>query len=167
MIQAEVTENAAFNLDFLGVGFPLDLVSGLKLVLAHNTHLFEHPYAGRLEIIVEDKRSRGLAVESPLLSFNLPLVSVAIAVEDNRLDVLDILTDGLEYGSVLVLSGCNQCIDSDLEVSKSLSDSSIESQHSTGAIGLRTYCAELEAISGEGEWRCTVTVGIVNENLRD
>ena len=57
-----------------------------------------------------------------------------------------------------------------LEVNESFSDSTVQGNHRTGAVGLRADSTELEAIAGEGEGRRAVTVGIINQqfwNLRN
>ena len=57
-----------------------------------------------------------------------------------------------------------------LEISQSLSHSTVQGNHGTGTVGLRTNGTELKTVASESEWRGTVTVGIVDEefwNLRN
>ena len=56
-------------------------------------------------------------------------------------------------------------IDTSLEVGKCLSHSSVERYHSTCAVCLGAHSTELETVSGEGEWRRAVAVGVVYEQL--
>ena len=43
VVQAEITEYAAFDLDLLGVGLPLNLVSGFELMPGKDMGGLEHP----------------------------------------------------------------------------------------------------------------------------
>ena len=61
----------------------------------------------------------------------------------------------------------NTSIHTLLEVNQSLSNGTIQGNHGAGTVGLRTYGTELKAVAGEGEWRGTVTVGIIDEQLRN
>ena len=54
-----------------------------------------------------------------------------------------------------------------LEVGQSLCNGTVQGNHRTGAVGLRTYGTELETVSCEGERRGTVTVCVVDEQLRN
>ena len=57
-----------------------------------------------------------------------------------------------------------------LEADECLSNSRVQGNHCTGAVGLRTYGTELKAVACEGEWRGAVTIGVIDQqfrNLRD
>ena len=54
-----------------------------------------------------------------------------------------------------------------LEVDEGLGNSTVQCNHCTGTVGLRTYGTELKAVACEGEGRGAVAVGIVNEQFRN
>ena len=57
-----------------------------------------------------------------------------------------------------------------LERYEGLSNGTVQGNHGRCTVSLRTYSTELETVTGEGEGRGTVTIGIINEqfrNLRD
>ena len=61
----------------------------------------------------------------------------------------------------------NTCINLLLEFYQSFGNGAVQSNHGAGAVGLRTYSTELKAVTCEGEGAGTVTVGIINEQLRN
>ena len=78
----------------------------------------------------------------------------------------------MELGTVvraseLLLELRDAGVDALLEVDEGLGHSTVEGYHRTGTVGLRTYGTELEAVASEGEGRRTVTIGIVDEQLRN
>ena len=64
-----------------------------------------------------------------------------------------------------ILTTFYESVNTLLEVYESLSNSRVEGDHCRCTVSLRTYCTELEAVTCECEWRCTVTVGVINEKL--
>ena len=85
----------------------------------------------------------------------------------DRLAVLDVITNHLDDGAYLVKTVGNESVHTSLEALESLSHGSIEDNHGAGAVCLRTYGTELEAVTGECERRSTVAVSIVDEQLRN
>ena len=80
---------------------------------------------------------------------------------------LDVFLDNREDCCELLLTLGDESVDTCLEVGESLSDSCVQDNLGAGAVSLRTDGTELETVSGEGEWRCTVTVGVITENVRN
>ena len=167
MVDAEVAEDTALNLNLLGVGFPLDLVAGLKFSFAEYSGLLEESYARLGEVAVEDEGSGGLAVEPASCRFGLPLVAVSVSVEDDGLDVVDVFAYYLQNGCFLLFAFADEGVNPCLEVFKCLCHSSVEGEHSARAVGLGTYGTELETVAGECEWRGTVAVGVVYQQFRN
>ena len=167
MVHREVAHHTGLYLNLLGVDFPFHLVARLQLTLAHHIGLGEHVNAFLVEITVEDNGAGRLAVESALLSFFLPLVAVAIAVEADGLAGLDILAHYVDDGGSLVLACLDECINSCLEVLQRLGYSCIQHDERRCTVGLAAYGTELESVAGEGEWGSTVAVGIVDHQLRN
>ena len=83
---------------------------------------------------------------------------------------LDVLADNVENGGDFRLTLFNQFVHIFLEFRQLLGKGGIQRNHGTGAVGLGTHGAELEAVAGEGERAGAVAVGIVYHqfrNLRD
>ena len=83
---------------------------------------------------------------------------------------LEISADDVENGRHFVFTLLDEGVYVALEVSQLLGQSGVEGYHGTGAVGLRTHGAELEAVAGEGEGAGAVAVGVVDEQfgyLRD
>ncbi|CDC25081.1 unknown [Prevotella sp. CAG:386] len=152
VVHREVAHHTGLYLNLLGVDFPFHLVARLQLTLVHHIGLGEHVDAFLVEITVEDDGAGRLAVESTLLSFFLPLVAVAIAVEADGLAGLDILAHYVDDGGSLVLACLDECIDSCLEVLQRLGHSRIQYDERRCTVGLAAYGTELESVAGEGEW---------------
>ena len=70
----------------------------------------------------------------------------------DRLACADILTNDIDDGAGLVLALGYESVHTCLEVCEGFCNSGVENNHCAGAVCLGTYCAELEAIAGEGEW---------------
>ena len=179
MVHREVAKHTGLNLNLLRIGLPLHLVACLQLLLCHHAETLEHLDALLVKVALEDLRARLLHIESALLGLDDPLVAVAVAVEADGLAGLDVVAqhvdDGVELGAVLsagklLLKLGNLGVDTLLEVNESLSHGTVQGNHGTGAVSLRTHGAELEAVACKGEGRRAVAVGIVDEqfgNLRD
>ena len=54
-----------------------------------------------------------------------------------------------------------------LEVLQSLSHSRVKCNHGRCTVCRRTWSTELEAITRKGKWRCAVTVGIIDNQIRN
>ena len=176
VVHREVAQHAGLNLDFLGVGLPLHLVAGLKLLLGHHTQTLEHLYAGIVEITLKDFWTALLNVQTAFLGLENPLVAVAVAVETDGLTSLDILAqhvdDSVELSAVLsasqfLLELRDAGIHTLLKVNQSLGHGTVQGNHSAGTVGLATHGTELKSVTRKGEWRCTVTIGVIDEQLRD
>ena len=167
MVHGEVAQHTGLNLYLLRVSLPLHLVTSLQLLSVHDVQTLEHIDALLVEIAVEDHRTALLHVKTALGSLNHPLVAIAVTVEMNGFDGADILADDIDDGACLILSFGNECIHAFLEIHQGLSHGSIQGNHRTGAVGLGTYGTELKSVTSEGEGRSAVTVGIVDEQLRN
>ena len=170
MIHREVAHHARLYLYLLGVGFPFHLVAGAEFVLFHHARRLEHADALSIEIAIEAHGTAGLAVESPLTGFGLPLVAVAVAVEADGTTDLDVFPDDVDDGTRPVFTAGDERIHAPLEVGESFGHSRVEHDERTGTVGLRAHGTKLEAVAREGERRRAVAVGVVNHqfgNLRN
>ena len=117
VVKREISEDAGLNLNLFGEGFPLDVVAGDELILLEHMHGLKHLDALRLEVIVKDDRARGLAVESALLGFLLPLLAVSVALEVDGLACLDILTENGEDSGILVGALADELVNASVRAS--------------------------------------------------
>ena len=85
----------------------------------------------------------------------------------DRLAELNVLAYNVEYCAYLVLALLDESVNTLLEILQSLSHSSVQHDHSRSTVGFRAYSTEFEAVAGECERRCTVAVGIVDEQFRN
>ena len=69
--------------------------------------------------------------------------------------------------SQLLLKLGDTSINTLLELNQSLGNGTVQGNHGAGTVSLRTYSTELETVTGEGEWRGAVTIGIIDEQLRN
>ena len=67
MIERKVSEHTGFNLHFLRIGVPFDLIAGSEFILRHHSLAPEHGDALLVKITVEYHRRAGLAVETALV----------------------------------------------------------------------------------------------------
>ena len=78
----------------------------------------------------------------------------------------------MHHGVVLrsrqFLSVCRYaCINAFLEVGQCFSHGTVQRYHSRCTVSLAAYGTELESVTCKSEWRRAVTVGIVDEQLRN
>ena len=167
VVHTQVSEYTSLDLKLLGIGFPLHFVTCFQLVLLHHAHRLKHLDACLVEVAVKDHGAALLGVQTALLSLSNPFVAVAVAVEVDRSAGLDVRTQHVDDGRELVFAFGNDSVYTLLEVSQSLSDSSVQHDHGAGAVSLRAYSTELKAVAGESKWRSTVAVGVVAHDIRN
>ena len=160
MVHGEVAKHPGLNLQFLGVGFPLHLVSCLQFFLRHDAEGFKHLDALWIEIALEDFRARFLHIETSLCGLLHPLVAISITVETDWLAGLDIFTkdidDSMKSGAVfrslkLIFCLLNSCVHPLLEVHKSFRHRTVERDHGRCAVGFRTDSTEFKTVTRESK----------------
>ena len=161
MIHRQVTEHAGFNLNFLGIGLPLHFVAGFQFLLRHYAYRLEHTDAFGLQIVVEDERYTGFAVQTAFFGLGFPFVAVAVTVEVNGLAYPDVFTDNVEDSRNLRFTLPDKFVYILLEFYQLLGKSGVQGNHGAGAVGFRTYGTKLEAVARKGKRAGTVSVGVV------
>ena len=124
----------------------------------------------RFQVVVENDGNTCLAVQTAAGCFGFPFVAVTVAVKVDGFADFDVPADDFEDGGDFRLPLFNQFVHIFLEFHQLLGKGGVQRNHGTGAVGLGTHGAELEAVAGEGERAGAVAVGIVYHqfrNLRD
>ena len=159
VVHGQISEHAGFNLYFLGVHFPFHLVTGFQFLLRHDTDGLEHPDALRFQVVVENDGNTCLAVQTAAGCFGFPFIAVTVAVKVDGFADFDVPADDFEDGGDFRLPLFNQFVHIFLEFHQLLGKGGVQRNHGTGAVGLGTHSAELEAVAGEGERAGAVAVG--------
>ena len=170
MVHSQVTQYTRLDLNLLRIRFPFHFVAGFQFFLCHYTGSFEHGNGFRFQVVIEDNRNTGFAIQATAGGFFLPFVAVTIAVKMNRFTFLDISTDNFENGRHFRLSFFNQSIHIFLKLHQLVCYGRVQCNHGRCTVCLGTYGTELKTVSGESKRRGTVTVSIVNQqfgNLRN
>ena len=90
VIHGQIAQDTCLYLDFLGIGFPLDLITRFQFFLFHHTGCFEHGDGFRFQIVVKNNGTAGFTIQASALGFNFPFITVAVAVEADRLTDFDV-----------------------------------------------------------------------------
>ena len=167
MVDGEISEDSAFDLDLLGIHLPLHLVAGFDLLARENAGLFEHLDGVGTSVRVIHQGSRSFDIEATASSLLLPLLAITIAVEVDSLRLCEEFLDLGEDSGFGVFALGYASLNDVGEVIELGSDGGIEGDKSRGIVGRRTDGAILEAVAGEGEWAGTVAVGIIEGKFGD
>ena len=132
---------------------------------AEDTGCLKHLNRGREDIIINDLRHTGLAIQTTLCRLGFPFLRIAVSIETYGFAGHDIFLDDIEEHTLLGFAFLDTCIHFVFEEHELLGYSRIERQHRGTAVRRRTDSTELEAVAGKGKGRSTVAIGVIQQNL--
>lgn len=119
MVDGEVAEHSALNLDFLGIHLPFYLVARLKLFVGEDACALEHLDALGAFVGVIHAGCGGLYVEPAACCLLFPFVAISVAVEVDGSGVLDEFAHFCKYGVLHLLTfrhACGHFVGEDVEL---------------------------------------------------
>ena len=168
MVGSHTAHYASLNLNLLCIDFPFNLVACLEFLFGVNAHTLEHCNGFGFCKFGKHFRHRLFGVQTAAFCLNVPLLAVAVSVEADNVDNLrDDWLQSIHNGHVFSLACGDGLVDVGLELNELVGHDGVQNGHCVGAVGARTHGAELEAVACEGERRCTVAVGVIDENFRN
>src|SRR6188474_3312747 len=96
----------------------------------------------------------------------MPFFAVVVAFKEDLLAFCDVLLYHMHDSDLLLITLVNKRIDVFLKGLQRFCHDRVQRDHCISAVSRRTNGAELKFIPREREWRGTVTIGIIEQELR-